>query len=423
MPNKIYAPSFKLEMVTEEEIAESVGTDLIMFRGTAISNVLNSHFLTFSDEAKRTFAQAFSDGIGVFKDHITNADNRIGRTERGWISSGEVRVEFGINPAEQEFIQSLTSLGAELSPTFEPAIDGIVSDRSGLPFFPYWGGYYWIDENDEMLGDYVKTENGYEPITGTVTKIDRVPELSVVGNGSDPNTNVVRQMSQHKNMDAHFAASIAQMNGVNKSALINQIRLHRTDSPKPDKIDRTIFDLNPKKDDSGASGSNADDNKRGDKEMSVDMSKLLEMSNEDLVEQIKTLSAEKAELQAQIDISKTEEEFANLSKNATKLQADLDEANVKLANYDNLKEAMDYEISYWKLEAKSRKKVQMGYKDGDPRYTLYCQRTDAINDVAVLRSEALSSRTAYEATKLEDLPTMVIPLDKEEKTISSGSVN
>jgi len=418
---KVSVQSVKLEQSTNDEILQALsGVDpsvyegLELFRGVALSSSINSHSLQFDSQAMRQVKDAFNEYLGVFTDHITRALNRVGKTLKSHLRDGNVYVDFGIQPGievshSDDLIRIMSSLGSELSITFYPEDEGIKCGVCGMPQMPYWGGYIWMCENDHILGDTYKTPEGMERVIGIVEDINRVSELSVVGNGSDPNTEVVKQILEKSDVSVNLMATIAEMNNLDIKQLSHQLSLERIGSEP--RRSKSLPGGSPNVPPSPSTG--------GRKSMS-DPTKLLEMSHEDLITQVQAKSEECDTLKREMSEMKTVEEFENLATTTAELRQQIEQKDQRISELEEMKTIYDEEWEHRYSLACESKKKQMNYKDDDPKYVSYCEELRLAN-LKTLRLQAAASSAGYEAERLE---TPLMTINKGDgPRIGSGATN
>ena len=417
---KVYLQSFQVEQSDKNailtELADIDPKDyegMELFRGTALSSSVNSHSLYFSADAMRQVRDALDNGLGIFTDHDTSATNRVGKTLKANYRNERVMTTFGVIPGleaanSDDLIKIMQLAGNEMSIAFYPAQeDGIECDICRLTMEPYFFGYIWMCNNYHMLGERYEDGDGVRTVLGEVMNIDRISELSVVGNGSDPNTDVVKQIMEDADFNVSLSVmnTMAELNNLNISSLSHQLSTHQKRFDNKNDL-RKIFDLgrNPEM----AEPTNPQD-----------------MSKEDLLQQLadmRTQLDEANEKLEQAESNANSEELQALAVKLTQTETELQEEKDKNKDYEELKAAMDKELVHWRLDAKNNKKKQMAYDDDDPRYVSYCAWADGCNDVERLRVDAMTSLSAYAVTCLEK-PTMTIDTETSEPRIGSGYTN
>lgn len=388
-----------------------------LFRGTVLSKAVNTHSLYFSDGAMRQVRDELDDGRGVFTNHNISAENRIGRTLKANFRNGEVKSTFGIIPGLQaansdDIIKISQIAGNEMSIAFYPEEDGIECDVCRLGMKPYWGGYIWMCDNYHMLGERYEDGDGVRRVLGEVVDVDRVSELSVVGNGSDPNTDIVKQITQDAELNVSLGVmnAMAEINNLDFRQLSHQLSSHQKNfGAQPDL--KRIVDLGANKMSIPGTGDPNDG---------------LQMSNEDLLNQLKQKQAEIADLKKQLEDAQAsalpEDQRQALAAKITQLETDLEAEREKTKELDALKAVVEGELTHWRQAAISNKKKQMAYSENDPRLISYSEWANGCDDVARLRIDAMTSLGAYATTCLET-PEMNIETDSDQPRVGSGYTN
>ena len=414
---KVSVQSIQLEQTPKDAILQalkdldpSVYEGLDLFRGVALSSSVNSHSLRFNSKAMGQVKDAFNQQLGVFTDHITRATNRVGKTLTSHVRDGNLHVHFGIQPGievahSDDLIRIMSSLGSELSITFYPEDDGITCEKCGIPMMPSWYGYIWKCENDHYLGETYKTPDGIERIVGIVENIDRVCELSVVGNGSDPDTEVVQQILNETDISVNLMATMAEMNNLDLKQLSHQLSLEsvRLQGSEPRRRPSPPSTI------------------KGDESMSEPTANPLETSIQDLTAQITAKSLECEELKTKIENLKTEEEYQNLATTTANLRLEIEKKDQRIAELEALETSVSSEIKHWYTLACDAKKKQMNYKDDDPRYVSYCEEMKGIKNLRTLRLQVAANSAAYESERLE-MPTLILN-DGDGPRVGSGATN
>lgn len=417
---KVSVQSVKLEQSTKDEILQaladvdpSVYEGLELFRGIALSSSINSHSLRFDSKAMGQVKDAFNEYLGVFTDHITRATNRVGKTLKAHVRDGNVHVHFGIKPGievahSDDLIQIMSSLGSELSISFYPEDEGIKCGVCGMPQMPYWDGYLWMCENEHILGDTYRTSEGLERVIGIVENIKRVSELSIVGNGSDSNTEVVKQILEKSDISVNLMMTIAEMNNLDIKQLSHQLSLAGVGKGAP-------LGAPPEK-----TGGGIVLPPGGKEPMSNDV-KALQIANEDLTTQVKLKTEEIENLKTQMAAMKTEEEYQALATTTSQLRQEIEQKDQRIADIEEMETMVAEELEYWYSLACESKKKQMNYKDDDPRYVSYCEEMRLVKNIKTLRLQVASSSAGYEAERLET-PLMTIS-QGDVPRIGSGATN
>ena len=412
---KLSVQNVTLEKLSKAEIQQGLGgidpeayEGLELFRGVAVSSSLNSHSLRLDTKALRQVKDAFNTSIGVFTNHDTDATNRVGKTLKSNIRDGKVYVDFGIQPGIEvshtdDLIRIMSTLGSELSITFFSGDNGLTCDVCSSAFVPYYGGYVWMCENQHILGHMVGDDAQRGRVTGTVENIERVSELSIVGNGSDPNTEVIKQIIETREISAGMMSTMAELNHLNIENLSYQLSLQ---TPK---AGSKVLPIEPSP------------TKKEALTMS-DPTKVLEMSHEDLTQQLTSKSKECENLKTQMETMKTEEDYQTLAVTIAELRQEIADKDVKIAALEPLETAIESEIEHWYHLACAAKKQQMNYKDDDPRFITYCEELSHIKDVKSLRVQATTNSAAYAAERLE-VSKMRLPSDPDAPTLGSGHTN
>ena len=431
---KVSLQSVQIEQARIDAAVELAGIDpkdyegMELFRGVALSQSINTHSLHFSDEALRQVKGAFNDQLGVFTDHNITASNRIGKTLKADIRDSKVRTYFGVIPGLEQantddLIKIMRLAGSEMSISFYPAMDGMQCDICQLAMQPYYYGYIYMCDNYHMLGEVYEEGAGRKTVTAQVTDVDRVSELSVVGNGSDYNTEILQEMADAGiSFSLPLTQTIAETNNIDFRALSQELSSNgfnwnkELDTNKIITIGRNPQMLNPNPNPTPEPTPTPPAPNPADP---VDFSN---KSNEDLVQTIQQLVAEKAELQEQLDTAITQEVYTQALEATTNLQAQLDAEKAKVVEFDAMKATVDSELTYWRETALKNKKQQMSYSDTDPRLIQYKQWADSCNDIARLRIDATTSFAAYAATCLET-PTLTIDVDESNTRVGSGYTN
>ncbi|MCY4584196.1 MAG: hypothetical protein OXE50_15580 [Chloroflexi bacterium] len=392
---KIYQPNFlKVNPTIEQQIdlsgvPEADYNNLEMFNGIAITDQLNSHSLRATEGVLQQFVDFFNQGnIGVYTDHWRSYSNRIGKVVKAQMSDGQVEVAFGLVPGiesanSDDIIRIMKNTGGDLSPTYQPAEDGIVCDVCGS-IMSSWYGYVWYDDNDHLLGGRYYENDEPLIVTAELRSIVDVLELSIVTNGADPGvevTGTIAQALQEKiGKDAHLAKTVAQMNNWDYGLFSQSINL------KPASTQIPVDGLKDK----GV-------------EMSNELLQQLEspdintMDASALITIVKQCSDKIKEQAETIENMKTEEEYNTVAEALATMKTEVENGNASQDKVEELQNIVKAEREYWIEQAVKNKKKVLACRDDDTRLEQYKESLEGEASVAKIRQSAINNQSTYEA--------------------------
>ena len=295
--------------------------DFAVFEGVMSSDKLNTKYFKWSPEALREIVRQANTGNGtpIYPLHIDYSQLNIGRTRSARMVKGQGLTVFDI----QRGLKMLDTTTDDLiSRIVAGTVDSLSTESVGGDFICDLDGSLYEFKSDGMfmytrqcgkghrLGERVRYDGKNQDATATVKGKPRLKHLAVVGSGAIPDAKITKRLGEmlsadeiHPN-DLHL---ISEINGFHFHNLTEQLGvapvLPFDNNPDPDPI---ALSKDPKGDDSMA------ENKT-----------LIEQENEALSTQVETLTAEKAEIQRQLDAGCTAEE-------AEALESQLEDTKIKL---------------------------------------------------------------------------------------------
>jgi phage head maturation protease len=337
--------------------------DFAVFEGVMTSMQLNTKYFRWSLEALREIVRQANTGNGapIFPLHDTFREFNIGRTRSARVRNEQGLVTLDIqrglqmgNTTTDDLISRMVAGTVDSLSTGTIGGD-FICDLDGSKFeFNSDGFFFYMRQCGEghRLGESVRYDGKNQDVTATVKGKPRLLELSVVGSGAIPDAKITKRLGEmlsadeiHPN-DLHL---ISEINGFHFHNLTEQLGvapvLPFDNNPDPDPI---ALSKDPKGDDSMAANKT-----------------LIEQENEALSTQVETLTAEKAEIQRQLDAGCTAEEAEALESQLEDTKIKLKTATDKITEDEKSVKDGKVALDYLHAEAK-RYHVSAYFPNDDP---------------------------------------------------------
>ena len=213
-----------------EKISEN--TELALFEGIATTDSLNSYFYRMADDSLSNMAQDAKDGDGkpVYANHLKDDRLNMGRTVDASLYKKQVKMLFSIlrglnDVGSDDVIRRLENrITTELSVGHEHAVYKCNLDntkmkmRGRMEYMPRC-------EQGHHPGQEMREKGKNITVTATAHGV-RLVELSIVGTGADPNTNLIGKLKQDladDNINGKGLAFLSEFYNLNYNHFFNQL--------------------------------------------------------------------------------------------------------------------------------------------------------------------------------------------------------
>ena len=337
--------------------SESEGNDnFAVFEGVMTSDRLNTKGFKWTAGALRAIIKQANAGNGapIYPLHDDYNKFNIGRTRSARVRNGEGLVTFDIqrnqtipnNISTDELIDRMRAGTVDSLSTGTVGGD-FICDLDNTPFeFKSDGMFFYSRQcgQGHRLNETVKYDGKNQAATATVKGEPRLQELSVVGSGAVPNAKITKrcaigEMLSTEEISPEDLYLISEVNGFRFNPLMEQLGI----APVVPEFYRDPEDDNPIP--------LSSDPEAGDTPMATDTT-LIEKENEALSKQVDTLTAEKAEIQKQLDAGCTAEEAEALESQLEESKTALKAANDSIATSEKAIKDGKVALDYLHAEAK-----------------------------------------------------------------------
>ena len=175
---------------------------------TMLTQSLNSRYFSITEDALKNIAKQIRTGrIRLFQSHDTYRQMPSGRAisasvEDG-VLKGKVYVQEGLTHVTPNTTELIEMIDAGTVGEFSPTISGgkMTCDQSGLEMRPKYGWFSHIfeDADGNRLGQQKTIKGRQTRITAKLSGDVKIHELSVVGIGATPDTDVLQKLEQELN--------------------------------------------------------------------------------------------------------------------------------------------------------------------------------------------------------------------------------
>ena len=347
MAKAMYIDTLQIEREAE------LNDNFAVFEGVMTSDRLNTKGFKWTAEAMRAIIRQANAGNGapIYPLHDNLNKFNIGRTRSARVRKGEGLVTFDIqrnqtipnNISTNELIERMSAGTVDSLSTGTVGGD-FICDLDNTPFEIKSDGMFFYSRKcgqGHRLNETVRYDGKEQVATATVKGEPRLQELSVVGSGAIANTKITKQLGEMLSTDEispEDLYSISEINGFRFNPLMEQLgiapvvpefyRDPENDKPIPLSTDP-----------------------EGDTPMAANK-ELLEQENEALSKQVDTLTAEKAEVQKQLDAGCTAEEAEALESQLEESKTALKAANDSIATSEKAIKDGKVALDYLHAEAK-----------------------------------------------------------------------
>ena len=347
MAKAMYIDTLQIEREAE------LNDNFAVFEGVMTSDRLNTKGFKWTAGALRSIIKQANAGNGapIYPLHDDLNKFNIGRTRSARVRNGEGLVTFDIqrnqtipnNISTDELIDRMRAGTVDSLSTGTMGGD-FICDLDDTPFeFKSDGMFFYSRQcgQGHRLNETVKYEGKNQAATATVKGEPRLLELSVVGSGAVPNAKITKRLGEMLSTDEispEDLYSISKINGFRFNPLMEQLgiapvvpefyRDPENDKPIPLSTDP-----------------------EGDTPMAANK-ELLEQENEALSKQVDTLTAEKAEVQKQLDAGCTAEEAEALESQLEESKTALKAAEATIAKSEKAIKDGKVALDYLHAEAK-----------------------------------------------------------------------
>lgn len=295
-----YIQNLKVGGMTEEN------DELVSFEGIASTDSLNTYFYRMHISSLRNFRDDAIDGRPVYSLHRVRENLNLGNTFGANLYGKKVKMQWNI-------LRGLEDINSD--DIIKRLVNGVTRELTvGHDFAEYMcnecGGRMHTDlfvpmcSKGHCPGMAIRKNGEDHTVTATAHNA-RLKELSIVGRGADPDTKIIGMLKQElasDNMNAQGLAFLSEFYNLNYNSFFNQLGYNGY-PPKQYSIPTRKKSM----------AANPD---------------LLAKTNEELQTKNEELQTRVDELEADIQKLPTEEEYANLQKDISALQSELDSADL-----------------------------------------------------------------------------------------------
>ena len=378
--------------------------EFAIFEGYASTQSLNSYNYMMDKSSLRNFVNdaKSAEGRPMYADHsLSNPfDNRaeIGRTFGGTLYAKKAKLEFGVlrdlnDVNSNDIIRRMEKQVSTALSVGHKEAEYKCNICAELMEYTY---YSIEDKNGHYPGQNLKVDGKDTLVTATAFNA-RLRELSIVGEGADPDAKIIGKLKQelaNGNLTPEGLVFMAEFHNINSESFYNNLGYNGY-VPKQYSI--------PSKG-------------------TIRMENLLEKTNEELVERITDMTDEINTLKADVEARPTKEsvelldaEMLTLKQTLATKEAEVEDDKIYIAiGKDAIEDARN------KAKTGLREKLQAeGVKSADvmehPDYIVQCKNYDTLTNITELYSAASSNMALARSIRGLGRKTNVYPTQENDK--------